>query len=119
MRRTFFVRLSGAGGLVVDCRPADRVEPADRVDARSGRRRSPQWDGPARQPAGSAGWSMRLIQFRSSTYAGWLPAQPLQRRASDVGSGVLGVLEPGAAVAQAAEAGDPMAVLPVVFWGIR
>lgn len=50
MRRTFFVRLSGAGGLVVDCRPADRV------DARSAAPFAAMG-----RACEAAGWECRLV----------------------------------------------------------
>ena len=106
----FFARLGDGSGLVIDCRPVDRVDERSAVAFTA-----------TRQACELVGWRYRLVGeidpvrvvnlrwlagYRHGRY-GYGPATLDAVRSA--------FWSPAPLVAQAAEIGDPIAVLPVVF----
>jgi hypothetical protein len=114
----WFARLEDGGGLVVDCRPADQVGPASAyrlaVTARA---------------CAAVGWRHVLVHGHDRVRMGnlrWLAAYRHPRYLQErVAAGLLArFAEPGELLAGAAEVGDPIAVLPVLYhllwrWQLR
>jgi hypothetical protein len=104
-----FARMTDGSAMVVDVRPGDRIEPRD-AEAFDATRRACQL----------AGWRFRRVgvpdSVRSANVA-WLARYRHQRCGSpDVAWLLLKVFaEPAPLMAGAAAAGDPLAVLPVLF----
>ena len=105
----FFARLAGGGGLVVDCRPAGRV------DARSAAAFAAMG-----QACAAVGWQYRLAAELDPVRVAnlrWL-AGYRHRRCGEPGLAAAvcsAFWSPAPLLAQAATVGDPIAVLPVVF----
>jgi len=104
-----FARMADGSAVVIDVRPDDRIEPrdAEAFDA-------------TRQACELTGWGFRRVgapdPVRTANIA-WLARYRHQRCGpQDVGRLLLKVFaDPAPLMAGAAAAGDPMAVLPVLF----
>ena len=108
--RTCFARLADGSGVVIDVRPDDRIEPKD----------AEAFDATGRA-CGLAGWGFRRVGrsrtrcWRRTSVAGAVPA-PAVRAAGPWPALLLEVFAaPAPLMAGAVAAGDPMAVLPVLF----
>ncbi len=105
-----FARLAGGGGLVVDCRPAERV------DARSAAAFTAM-----RWACEAVGWQYRLVAEIDPVRVAnlrWLAGYRHSRcsGAPGLSAAVCSAFwSPAPLVAQAGSVGDPIAVLPVVF----
>jgi hypothetical protein len=104
-----FARMTDGSAVVIDVRPDDRIEPrdAEAFDA-------------TRQAGELAGWGFRRAGVPDPVWTAniaWLARYRHQRCSSqDVARLLLEVFaEPGPLMAGAAAAGDPMAILPVLF----
>lgn len=105
----FFARRGDGVGVVVDCRPANRVKPRDRE----------LFDGAAKICA-RLGWQFRLVHGHDPVWLAnvrWLAGYRLARyRREPVAGALLAAFAAPAPLAwAAAEVGDPIAVLPVVY----
>jgi len=106
----YFARLADGVGLVIDCRPADRVDDRSAVAFAATRR-----------ACELVGWEYRLVGEIDPVRVAnlrWLAGYRHGRYGC--GPGVAEAVRsafwsPAPLVAQAAEIGDPIAVLPVVF----
>jgi hypothetical protein len=106
----FFARLVDGSGLVVDCRPAERVDD-----------RSAMSFAATRAACEAAGWSYRLVGVMDVVRAGnlrWLAGfrHPRHGECPLTMAVVAAFGVPAPLFAQAAAVGDPIAVLPVVFY---
>lgn len=106
----FFARLAGGGGLVVDCRPAERV------DARSAAAFAAMgW------ACEAVGWQYRLVSEIDPVRVAnlrWLAGYRHSRCSGEPGLSAAvysAFWSPAPLLAQAGSVGDPIAVLPVVF----
>ncbi|MGW0995055.1 TnsA-like heteromeric transposase endonuclease subunit [Streptomyces sp. NPDC002523] len=106
----YFARFEDGRGLVVDCRPLDRI------DARSAAKFAAM-----RTACASAGWGYRVVgEVNAARMANvrWLAGyrHPRHGAAEGLVERLLALFSmPSPLVGQAALAGDPLAVLPVVF----
>jgi hypothetical protein len=105
----FFARRTDGSAVVVDCRPRDRVGPRDaaKFDA-------------TRRACELVGWEYRLVGAPDAVMVGnvrWLAGYRHPRhRLADVAAVLRGVFaRPVGLMAGAEAAGDPVAVLPVLF----
>ena len=105
----WLARLADGTGVVIDCRPADRVRPRDAAAfATTGR------------ACGTVGWQYRLVHEHDPVLVAnvrW-PAAYRHPRHDDtaVAARLLAVFElPRALLAGAEVVGDPIAVLPVLY----
>jgi hypothetical protein len=105
----WFARFADGGALVVDCRPADGVGPATAhrlaVTARV---------------CAEVGWRHALVHGQDRVWMGnlrWLAAYRHPRHLQErVAAGLLArFTQPGELLAGAAEVGDPIMVLPVLY----
>lgn len=105
----FFARLVDGGGLVVDCRPAERVDAGAAAFTAMGR------------ACETAGWEYRLATELDPvrvTNLRWLAGYRHSRCRGDasLSAAVCSAFwSPAPLLAQAGSVGDPIAVLPVVF----
>jgi hypothetical protein len=106
----FFARLAGEGGLVVDCRPVERV------DARSAAAFAAMgW------ACAAVGWQYRLAAEIDPVWVAnlrWLAGYRHSRCSADPGLSAAvcsAFWSPAPLLAQAGSVGDPIAVLPMVF----
>jgi hypothetical protein len=106
----FFARLAGGVGLVVDCRPSDRIDDRSAVAfAAMGR------------ACDVTGWGYRLVGEIDAVRVAnlrWLAGYRHSRFDGEPGMATAvrsAFWSPAPLVSQAAEVGDPIAVLPVVF----
>jgi hypothetical protein len=106
----FFARLAGGGGLVVDCRPAERI------DARSAAAFTAMG-----RACDAVGWQYRLATELDPVRVAnlrWLAGYRHRRCSGEPGLSAAvssAFWSPAPLVAQAASVGDPIVVLPVVF----
>jgi hypothetical protein len=106
----FFARLVGGVGLVVDCRPQERIDERSAVSFAA-----------ARSACEAVGWCYRLVGAIDAVRVAnlrWLAGYRHPRYGEHVG--LMAAVRAAFAVpaplyAQAATVGDPIAVLPVVF----
>lgn len=104
-----FARLADGTGVVIDCRPADRVRPRDAAAfAATG------------QACGTVGWQYRLVHEHDPVLVAnvrWLAAYRHPRHDDTaIAATLLAVFElPRALLAGAKAVGDPIAVLPVLY----
>jgi hypothetical protein len=106
----FFARLTGGGGLVVDCRPAERVDAGSAAAFTA-----------TRWACAAVGWQYRLVAEIDPVRVAnlrWLAGYRHSRYGG--GPGVSAAVcsafwSPAPLLAQAGSVGDPLAVLPVVF----
>jgi hypothetical protein len=105
----FFARLADGTGVVVDCRPANRIKPRDAEAFAASERACAQ-----------AGWRYRLEHGPDPSLLAnvrWLAGYRHPRHHHGrIASRLLGVVEGRLALLAAAEAvGDPIAVLPAAY----
>lgn len=106
----FFARSACGAGLVVDCRPVDRID-----------ERSAGSFAAMRAACEAVGWGYRLVGALDATRAAnlrWLAGYRHRRygEPASLAAAVAGAFAaPAPLFAQAAGVGDPIAVLPVVF----
>jgi len=106
----FFARAADGSGLVLDCRPVDRVEARSAESFEAMRRACEQ-----------VGWSYRLAGELDATRVAnlrWLAGyrHPRHGEPAGVAEAVAAAFAaPAPLVGQAASVGDPIGVLPVVF----
>lgn len=105
----FFARTVDGTGVVVDCRPADRIRPRDADAFRA-----------TAQACAEVGWRYRLITEHEPVRLGnlrWLAGYRHRRclNARLVQSLLAAFVEPQPLMAGARAVGDPTAVLPSVF----
>jgi hypothetical protein len=105
----FFARRADGTGVVIDCRPADRIKPKDQVRFTATRR-----------ACAEVGWSFRLVTGHDPVWRGnvaWLAGyrhrrhwiEPLVTEVCAAFATARPLMDGAAAV------GDPIAVLPVVY----
>lgn len=107
----YFARLVDGRGLVVDCRPAERIKPRDAAAFAATRR-----------ACELAGWEYRLVGAPALVLVlvrnvRWLAGYRHRRyHLSDLAAALRGVFAEPLPLMDGAEAvGDPIAVLPVLF----
>ena len=105
----FFARRRDGTCVVVDCRPEDRIAPRDRE----------LFDGTA-QICATLGWEFRLVHRHDPVWlanAWWLAGYRLTRfRIEPIASALLlAAADPCPLVWAAAQVGEPIAVLPVLY----
>jgi hypothetical protein len=105
----FFARRDDGSGEVVDCRPENRIKPADRdvFDATAGF-------------CDAVGWGFRLVHGHEPVWLGnvrWLAGYRMSRCCRRPWDALLlaQFAEPGALIAGARAVGDPIAVLPTLY----
>jgi hypothetical protein len=105
----FFARRGDGVGVVIDCRPADRIGPDDREVFAA-----------TELACRSVEWEFRLVTGHDPVWLGnvrWLAGyrQARFRREPAASELVAAFTQPAPLVATAAAVGDPIAVLPVVY----
>ncbi|MFC5185453.1 TnsA-like heteromeric transposase endonuclease subunit [Actinomadura harenae] len=105
----FFARLKDGTGVVIDCRPSERIRSRDAGAFEA-----------TEQACDSVGWQYRLVAAYDPTWLSnvrWLAGYRHDRFADEaVGARLCEVFADGASLMDgAAEVGDPIAVLPVLF----
>jgi hypothetical protein len=105
----FFARRDDGVGVVIDCRPVDRIGPDDREVFAA-----------TELACRSVGWEFRLVSGHDPVWLGnvrWLAGyrQARFRREPAVLELVAAFAQPAPLVATAALVGDPIAVLPVAY----
>lgn len=105
----YFARRSDGAGIVVDCRPTDRIKPRDATAFETTRRACAQ-----------VGWEYRLVGAVDPVAVAnvrWLSGYRHPRHEqAELAAALREVFaEPTGLIAGAGEVGDPIAVLPVLF----
>ncbi len=105
----FFARRADGGGVVIDCRPADRIKPRDAVAFAATLR-----------ACGELGWTYRLVSGHDPIWLGnlrWLAGYRHPRyRVGPVAAALREAFaEPRPLIEGAQSVGDPIAVLPVFY----
>jgi hypothetical protein len=105
----FFVRRADGTGVVIDCRPPNRIEPRDEAAFAA-----------TAQACAEVGWGYRLVGGHDAVWLSnvrWLAGyRPARYRVEPVAAALLEVFAgPRVLIDGARAVGDPIAVLPVLY----